>query len=101
MMMPVSSLSTGTTTHSYAAAPCSNMVADRFSLDCIRSLCTVRCLPQWLLQQRGGAEASVRWGRTLNELLQHAVMLCRPSCIAAGSEVCLRLQARLTAHLVL
>ena len=36
----------------------------------------------------------MRWGRTLNELLQHAVLLCRPSCMAAGSEVCLRLQAR-------
>jgi len=57
------------------------------------------CFPQWLLQQRGSAEMSVRWGRTLNELLQHAVLLCRPSCAAAGSEVCIRLQARLTVQL--
>ena len=58
-----------------------------------RCSCDILGVLQWLLQQRGGGEASVRWGRTLNALLHHAVALCRPSCVAAASDVSIRLQA--------
>lgn len=48
--------------------------------------------PQWLMAQTSSADHMVRWACCLNGVVQHACMLCRPSCVAAAVHVCQRLQ---------
>ena len=49
-------------------------------------------LVQWLMAQTRSAEHMVRWALCLNGIVQHACLLCRPSAIAAASDVSNRLQ---------